>query len=192
MANRLTFLFMALSLHFLPLTLQVHFQTAHALSPGQLSPGIHPHLQVLAEDLPLVTCLLEANPGVPAGMQVGFIGKGRRRGVDVEVWFHFSQLLSYFLFFSSLSQSMFYFYSMVYFLVPMYHLISHHRYKFSFFLLVLSSAASLSIQGLGLKGGHCHDPGHMTRSCGPLTCIYTYVAGRTTVQTANFQHLFCL
>src|SRR5260370_41776475 len=91
-------------------------------------------------------CLLEADPGVPAGMQVGFIGKGRRgRGVDVEVRFHFPQLLSYFLFFSSLSWSMFYFYSMVYFLVPMYHLISHHRYKFSFFLLVLSSATSLGL-----------------------------------------------
>src|SRR5260370_29157352 len=112
MANRPAFLFMALSLHFLPLTLQVHFQNCHALSPGQVSPGIHPHQQVLAEGLPSVTCLLEADPGVPAGMQVGFIGKGRRgRGVDVEVWFHFSQLLSYFLFFSSLSWSMFYFFT---------------------------------------------------------------------------------
>src|SRR5260370_1449589 len=112
---------------------------------GEVSPGIHPHLQVLAEGLPLVTCLLGANPGVPAGMQVGFIGKGRRRGVDVEVWFHFSQLLSYFLFFS-LSRSMFYFYSMVYFLVQctiLYLIIGTN--KFSFFLLVLSSATSLGL-----------------------------------------------
>src|SRR5260370_26271732 len=34
--------------------------------------------------------------------------------------------------------------------------------KFSFFLLVLSSATSLGLQELSLKGGHCHDPGHMT------------------------------
>src|SRR5260370_42608935 len=110
-------------------------------------------------------------------MQVGFIGKGRRgRGVDVEVRFHFPQLLSYFLFFSSLSWSMFYFYSMVYFLVPMYHLISHHRYKFSFFLLVLSSATFLGLQGLGLKGGALSQPW----SHDPFTCIYTYVAGKTS------------
>src|SRR5260370_32761778 len=75
---------------------------------------------------------------------------------------------------------MFYFYTMVYFLVSMYHLISCHRYKCSFFLLVLVSATSLGLQGLGLKrGGTVMSlttiPGHVT-----LTCIYTYMAGETS------------
>src|SRR5260370_40152693 len=49
-----------------------------------------PPQQVLAEGLPTVTLLLEADPGVPAGMQVRFTGKGRRgRGVDVEVGPHY-------------------------------------------------------------------------------------------------------
>src|SRR5260370_1708589 len=32
-----------------------------------------PHQEVLAEGLPSVTCLLGADPGVPAGMQVGYL-----------------------------------------------------------------------------------------------------------------------
>ncbi len=69
----------------------------------------------------MVTWLLEANPGVPAGMQVGFTGKGRRgRGVDVEVGPHY--FLSSFLISSLLIPEYVYFYSMVYFLAPMYHL----------------------------------------------------------------------
>src|SRR5260370_5467446 len=75
------------------------FPPSHTLSPfqklpctksGAGKPRDPPPQQVLAEGLPTVTWLLEADPGVPAGMQVGFTGKGRRgRGVDVEVGPHY-------------------------------------------------------------------------------------------------------
>src|SRR5260370_41463786 len=57
-----------------------------------------PPQQVLAEGLPTVTCLWEADPGVPAGMQVGFIGKGRR-GRQSRCWIGFISFNFFSIFF---------------------------------------------------------------------------------------------